>query len=61
MTEISELEARVIALALSGPDVSQVCHLVTYDPDVGRVPEHWRVKPSIMQVFEAFIRQKEIA
>lgn len=58
MTEISELEAQVVALALDGPDVTQLCHLVDYDPRVGRVDEHWRVRPAVLQVIEALLRER---
>lgn len=47
------LELFIIEEARKADCLAEVCNLIDYDPDVGRVPEHWRVKPYILQIARA--------
>lgn len=47
------LEAQVIAIARRNGSLAEVCKLVDYYPDVGRVPEHWRVKFEVGELVNA--------
>lgn len=48
MTEITALERRVVAIAEELGMVAELCYFVEYDPDIGRVPEHFRPRPEVM-------------
>lgn len=46
----TRLEDRIIELARANGDLAEVCDLVEYYPDLGKVPEHWRVKPYFLRI-----------
>lgn len=47
-TPITPLEQRVIDAARQIDSLAEVCDLIDYDPKIGRVPAHWRVKSPLM-------------
>lgn len=50
----AELEAQYVLLADQHGDMAELCRLNEYDPDKGRVPQHW--KPLYMQFFASAVR-----
>ena len=48
----ANLEARAIAAAAAEDVLAEVCDFVEYDPSIGRVPGHWRVKFPVMAVLK---------
>lgn len=53
MTAPTPLEVFIMERARASDCMAEVCNLIEYDPDIGRVPEHWRVKGYLMPIFEA--------
>jgi hypothetical protein len=53
---LEPLEAQIIEFARKNDMLAEVCHFVDYDPDVGRVPEHWRVRYQVMAIARALAR-----
>lgn len=46
--KLTALEESVVAFASEQGQLAELCVLVDYDPDVGRVPEHWVPRPDVM-------------
>jgi hypothetical protein len=49
-TPIPPLEARIIQIARDHNALGDICEFIEYDPDVGRVPGHWRVRWPVLLV-----------
>ena len=52
----SPLEDRIIEIARQQGMLAEVCDFVEYDPYLGRVPEHWRVKYTVLTVAQQLIQ-----
>jgi hypothetical protein len=47
---ISPLEQRIIDIARKLGALPDLCRYVDYDPDVGRVPAHWRARWATLEM-----------
>jgi hypothetical protein len=58
MPNISPLEARIIQVARDNDTLAEVCNFIDYDPDVGSVPGHWRVRWPVFLVANTLMAQQ---
>lgn len=58
-TPIEEDERRIIDVAREIDALAELCDLVDYYTDKGRVPEHWRAKWSVLTLVRKLNVEKQ--
>lgn len=58
---LTELEESVVNFARESGQLAELCVLVDYDPDVGRVPEHWIPRPDVMGLVKHLLASRPSA
>lgn len=53
---MSEIEVQIVDFCRKNDCLSELCDLVDYDPDIGRVPEHWVPKLYVLELVRHFHR-----
>lgn len=53
MAAMTPLEHRIVEIARGHGSLAELCEFVEYDPDVGRVPEHFRPRADVLRLVKA--------
>ena len=54
--QLTEFETSIVAFCQAHGSLAELCMLVDYDPDAGRVPERWVPKPDVLQLAKQAIK-----
>lgn len=56
--KLTELEELIVNYAHEAGLLAELCVLADYDPDVGRVPEHWIPKRGVVSLANYIVGRK---
>ena len=58
--KLTELEELIVSYAREAGCLAELCVLVDYDPDVGRVPEHWAPKKEVVSLANHIVNRQRV-